>query len=138
MLLLVWHFLSRHAVLALRKFAHWGLLLAKALCQAIVRHTQDVILLILSGDTVLYQEYMCIDAKLLRVFWLLSCRLVPLSMLVSWEARAQMPTRQLSLVTLLVTHSRILQAHLSTFSSSSWLLSRWCLRLSSRLTPGRA
>ena len=69
---------------------------------------------------------------------LLCCRLVPLSMLVSWEARDLMPTRQLSLVTLLVTHSRTLQAHLSTFSSSSWLLSLWCLPHSSRLTLGRA
>ena len=66
------------------------------------------------------------------------CRLAPLSMPVSWEARALMPTRQLSLVTLLVIHSRTLQAHLSTFSSSSWLSSLWCLLHFSRLTPGRA
>lgn len=73
----------------------------------------------------------CECMKLLR-------RLAPLSMLVSWEARALTPTRQLSLVTLLVTHSRTLQAHPSTFSSSSWLLSLWCLPHSSRLTPARA
>lgn len=95
-------------------------------------------------DTMLCSMQFCMHSAYRMVcfvnstFLVVLCRLVPLSMLVSWEARAQMPTRQQSSVTLLVTHSRTLQAHHSTFLSSSWLSSLWCLPPSSRPTPGRA